>query len=419
MAVHIERIELTNYRSCNKTAIAFNQNLSALIGANGSGKSNILNGILLLKKITRASRSRPDEEFFVSGCKLRAWFNVDRKTLKYEAVIRYATNERNIDEVVDATEKWNFKEITGQEKWLGLPLSITYELTRFPSKLPHGISRREREFLLKRYSSLSGVKLPETTDWETILTTLEKVFGFVTGISYYSASRFTDPSKCPASFELESNRLSRRFPRLGEEHLHFMYDLYSAYKNNKTEFEEFKSVVGNKGIGLVDTIEYDEIDVPSSVYQVIAGGRVIQREVKKLLVIPNIVIGGLKLSPNQLSEGTFKTLAILFYIITDKSRLLLLEEPEVCIHHGLLASIVEIIKEFSRMKQIIISTHSDYVLDALDPTNVFVTKLDPHKGTMVKHVPNSMSVREYKALKDYLDNFGNLGEYWRHGELER
>ena len=111
-------------------------------------------------------------------------------------------------------------------------------------------------------------------------------------------------------------------------------------------------------------------------------------------------------------------MAILFYIITDKSQLLLLEEPEVCIHHGLLASIVEIIKESSLKKQIILSTHSDFVLDALDPTNIFIVRNDPQKGTVVRHVPSSMSTREYKALKNYLDSSGNLGEYWRHGELE-
>jgi ABC-type Mn2+/Zn2+ transport system ATPase subunit len=414
MSVYLERVDLQNYRSCKKATFDLNENLSALIGANGAGKSNILNGILLLKKITRVSRVRPDDEPYLSSCKLSARFNVDGVTSKYEALIEYVTNERNIDEVVTATEKWNFKEITGQGRWLKLPLSVAHDLHRYRTFYMRTAQGRAR---VVSYNPIDEFKLPKAVS-ETISNVIRNVSNFVDGISYYSASRFTDPSKCPSSFELESERLSRRIPRIGDEHLQFMYDLYSAYKNNKSEFDEFMSLVGSEGIGLVEAIEYAEIDVPSNIYQVVTGGRVRRQEVKRVLVIPNIIIGGNKLSPNQLSEGTFKTLGILFYIITDKSRLLLLEEPEVCVHHGLLASIMEIIKSFSNKKQIVISTHSDFVLDALDPSNVFVVRNYSQKGTVIKHVPSSMSARDYKALKQYLSSIGNLGEYWRNGELE-
>jgi ABC-type branched-subunit amino acid transport system ATPase component len=417
MSVYIERVDLQNYRSCKKATFELNENLSALIGANGAGKSNVLNGILLLKKIARVSRVRHDDDPYLSSCKLSARFNVDGVTTKYEALIEYATNERNIDEVVTATEKWNFKEISGQGRWLKLPMSFPRDMRTYQSSYRRVVRNAHGGYRVVAYNPIDELKLSKGIS-ETISNVIRKILEFVDGISYYSASRFTDPSKCPSSFELESERLSRRIPRMGDEHLQFMFDLYSAYKNDKSEFDEFISLVGSEGIGLVDAIEYAEIDVPSNIYQVVTGGRVRRQEVKRVLVIPNIIIGGNKLSPNQLSEGTFKTLGILFYIITDKSRLLLLEEPEVCVHHGLLASIMEIIKSFSLKKQIIISTHSDFVLDALDPSNVFVVRNYSQKGTIVKHVPSSMSARDYKALKQYLNSVGNLGEYWRNGELE-
>jgi predicted ATPase len=96
----------------------------------------------------------------------------------------------------------------------------------------------------------------------------------------------------------------------------------------------------------------------------------------------------------------------------------LLEEPEVCVHHGLLSSILDIIKAFSRRKQIVISTHSDFVLDALAPDNVFVVRRSASKGTTVARVSEKMTVRQYQSLKKYLMESGNLGEYWRHGDLE-
>jgi predicted ATPase len=136
------------------------------------------------------------------------------------------------------------------------------------------------------------------------------------------------------------------------------------------------------------------------------------------LVIPQFTIGKNELSPNQLSEGTFKTITLLFYLITETSSLLLIEEPEVCVHHGLLSSIIEMIKTYSRNKQIIVSTHSDFVLDQLEPENVFKVSNEPEKGTKVISIKKSMSSREFNALRKYLDKVGNLGEYWKEGSLE-
>ena len=52
-------------------------------------------------------------------------------------------------------------------------------------------------------------------------------------------------------------------------------------------------------------------------------------------------------------------------------------------HHGLLASIVELIIIYSRRKQIVMSTHSDFVLDKIDPRNVYKVARDDQHGTLV------------------------------------
>lgn len=143
-----------------------------------------------------------------------------------------------------------------------------------------------------------------------------------------------------------------------------------------------------------------------------------QEKKEKILVIPQFIIGRNELSPSQLSEGTFKTITLLFYLTTEKSSALLIEEPEVCVHHGLLSSIVELIKIYSGDKQIILSTHSDFVLDQVEPRNVYKVTRDKNEGTVVAPIEKSMSAAELSALKYYLQAEGNLGEYWRHGGLE-
>ncbi len=426
MKASIAEIQLSHYRSCKKTAVKLQSNLSALIGINAAGKSNFLSGILLLKKIgsLRPRHTRESEEFFQSKCKIKTTFLIGKKRLPFEASVKYTTNERNVDEVTDAQQTWNFEEFTGDDTSIRLPMSWSFDSGRFEmlaKRKPDQASEKQWLAVVLRgfYPNPVSDQPIDATKLRTISTTLDKVSNLVSGIKYYSASQFTDPSRCPTYFEIESERGLQRINRPRSEHLQFMYDLYSASIDSKSKYEEFMSIVGKDGIGLIDTIKYDTIEVPSSVYDVRIGGRVIRKEIKKLLVIPSITVKGFQLSPNQLSEGTFKTLALVFYLVTDTSPILLLEEPEVCVHHGLLASIMDLIKVFSDRKQIIISTHSDFVLDGLDPEDVFIVRNDAKRGTTVKRVPDSMSSGDYVALRRYLNTSGNLGEIWRHGELEK
>jgi hypothetical protein len=249
------------------------------------------------------------------------------------------------------------------------------------------------------------------------MVALWKISNFADGIRYYGASQFTNPSTCPVYFEIEKEGLRSRGLKL-KGHEKLLFDLYTEKKGKGTNYKYFFDIVGPRGLHLIDGIEFDDIKTSSLEYSVRLGGKVRKIKREKMLIIPRFTIGKHILSPNQLSEGTFKTIALLFYLITETSSLLLIEEPEVCIHHGLLSSIIELIKSYSQHKQIVISTHSDFVLDQMDPENVYKVYNAPKKGTTIEHIPKSMSGSEFAALKEYLAKEGNLGEYWKHGALE-
>jgi predicted ATPase len=172
-------------------------------------------------------------------------------------------------------------------------------------------------------------------------------------------------------------------------------------------------LVKKGGLGLIDNLVWREAKALSNTYEVRSGGKLIAKKRNTLLVVPTILAGRTQISFSQLSEGTFRTLALLFYIINDDTDLLLIEEPEMCVHHGLLASMVEVIKDSAEHKQVIISTHSDHVVDQVRPENVFLVKNEGRKGTRIGPVSAAMSKTEYVALKEYLRSAGNLGEYWR------
>jgi hypothetical protein len=246
---------------------------------------------------------------------------------------------------------------------------------------------------------------------------LYDVVSFFNGINYYSASQFSDPSRCPVSIELEDDRPLRRFRGPGG-HEQFIMDLYKSWAAKNTECKRYVNTVCGDGIGLVDNIDFRGYNMPSSSYEVKSGGKIKEIRRNRLLIVPSFTIGKNQLSPNQLSEGTFKTLALVFYILNDNSKLLLIEEPEVCVHHGLLNSILTLIKTQSKKKQIVMSTHSDFVLDHMEPDNLLLVKRSADKGTVATPLNKSMSKNDYQVLREYLQESGNLGDYWREGGLE-
>ncbi|SFY08127.1 Predicted ATPase [Pseudomonas sp. NFACC49-2] len=408
--VRLTKIVINNYRSCIETSLEPNIGLSALIGPNGSGKTNILSAFQLLSALGSSrhighSRSTTNSEAFSSDCVLKVWFTWKGKPIIYQAQISLVNNEKNQDEILNAVENWYMFSITGSRKKINIPIGVLNDDFRYP----RGRSLRDSlvEYLSTQYTSEANAV--------GAVECLQDLLKFVRSISYYSASIFTNPSNCPISFEVESESGARRGISISG-HKKFLFDLYSAYKSETPEFSLFIDLVGANGVNLIDDLSFNEIETSSSVYKVSVGGRITTKEKKNNLIIPNFLISGNALSPSQLSEGTFKTLALIFYLISDHGSLMLIEEPEVCVHHGLLSSIIELIKIYANDKQIIISTHSDQLLDSLKIESVFKVTRD-EEGTTVSNIKKSLSIEELRSLKYYLQNEGGLGEYWKHGEL--
>jgi ABC-type cobalamin/Fe3+-siderophores transport system ATPase subunit len=400
---------LLAYRSCKRTELTLTAGVTTLIGPNGSGKTNILQGILLLN-VSRRRRFRDDDELYTSRCRIDADFVVKRKKVRYRASITYRPTEAARDEVVISDERWNLKDVTGDSKWIPQD-----EIEQFQRGLRghHYISigGRIRALSFDEWISRHPKKIPPEA-----IRAVEAVVKLRSAITYYSASQFTNPSLCPTSFDIEetgelrSDVIATRRPA----HTRFLYELYNLASNNRAAYDTFISLVDKRGVGLIDKIKWRDVKFSSPAYEVRSGGSVITRRRNRIMVIPTVHVGSAQLSFNQLSEGTLRTLALLFYVTTDKSELLLIEEPEVCVHHGLLKSVIEIIKEFGKSKQIIFSTHSEVVVDNLSPEQLLLVRRQEDSGTTVVPISKAMSNTGYAALKKYLAVTGSLGEFWRH-----
>jgi ABC-type lipoprotein export system ATPase subunit len=414
----LRSFEIDTYRSCLRTKFTLHDELTGLIGVNGSGKSNILNALTLLKKIYR---SRPPTRDMApssrSKCHIRAEIEHQNKTLWIKGDVEYETDERNVDEVYSADLRFNFREFTGYSNWLSIPIQFLSYSRQFVV-VPDEPRLETAQMTLFRYFPFRGSGAYNAVRRSRkIRQLLLDIADFFDGINYYSASQFSDVSQCPVSIELEENRPLRRFR--GVRHEQFILDLYKSFKADDTQYRRYLNTVSEDGIGLVDKIGFTEVDMPSHSYEVKIGGKITKFERNRHLIVPRFTINNADLSPNQLSEGTFKTLALVYYILTDDSRLLLIEEPEVCVHHGLLSSVISLIEVQSKQKQIVMSTHSDFVLDHLQPENLVLVKRSPEKGTIAKPLNRSMSKNHYESLRVYLKESGNLGEYWKEGGFDR
>jgi len=404
--VKITKITIKNYRSCIDTVFEPHESLSALIGPNGSGKTNVLSAIKLLPALSTHRRSPNSEGPPSTVSEIKTWFDIDGKTLVHTANLFIVTTEKNQDEILRSEESWYLYDFTGSKKQVRIPSWILTDLLRETGSRVYSTARNSTllEYLQERGVDTDTLKL------------FQQVNLFMSRITYYSASQFTNPASSPLSFDVEADS-NRRTGISISGHKKFLYDLYLAKRNKDDSYDEFLTLVGPEGVGLIQQVVFKEIPTSSSSYSVMTGGKVVKKEKTNLLVVPSFKVAGNSLSPSQLSEGTFKALALVFYLVTDKSSILMIEEPEVCVHHGLLLSIIELIKIYSTGKQVFISTHSDAVLDKLDFDNVFRV-FRSKNGTEVASIKKRLKGAEMAALKDYLTHEGSLGEYWKHGDLE-
>ena len=91
--------------------------------------------------------------------------------------------------------------------------------------------------------------------------------------------------------------------------------------------------------------------------------------------------------------------------------LICIEEPEIGLHPDILHDVAGLLLEASERTQLIVTTHSDILINALsgDPETVVVCERDFDAGTTFRRLSQD-------KLDTWLEDF-KLGEIWRSGEI--
>ena len=116
---------------------------------------------------------------------------------------------------------------------------------------------------------------------------------------------------------------------------------------------------------------------------------------------------------SRLSDGTLRFLFLLaLFCDPDPAPLVAIEEPEMGLHPDLLPVLAELMVGASERTQLVVTTHSDILIDALghhDPSMVVVVENEGGSTRMRRLDP--------AALKTWLDEDYGLGQLWNRGDL--
>jgi len=121
--------------------------------------------------------------------------------------------------------------------------------------------------------------------------------------------------------------------------------------------------------------------------------------------------GGFETNALRLSDGTLRYLALLVILVrSNLPPLIAIEEPELGLHPDVIPQVARLLKEASERTQLVVTTHSRALVDCLgdDPESVIVCE---------KHEGESVFERlDGERMKVWLEKY-SLGELWSKGEL--
>ena len=352
--------------------------LNVIIGPNGSGKSNFIEAIGLLKATPRDIREPIregggiDEWLWKGGEKEPTAILEARFTLRQKHEIIYCLSFSSFVGVF-SIEKESINSSVKNSKDLPIivesgSVSIAGEKEKSESgEVEYDVERSILSQLRNPFASFDVYHLGERL----------KSIGIFSEIQ---AGR-SAPARLPQKTDLPNAFLARDASNLGL--------ILNRIKRDADARQALKAAIQE----LYENI--DDIDVQ------IEGGTV------QVFVFE----GRMAVPATRLSSGTLRFLCLLAILChPEPPPLICLEEPELGLHPDLLPAISRLLTEASERTQIIVTTHSDILVDTLTdrPGAVLVAE----KGEVGTRLTRLDSEQLKPWLKDY-----RLGQLWTRGDL--
>ena len=111
---------------------------------------------------------------------------------------------------------------------------------------------------------------------------------------------------------------------------------------------------------------------------------------------------------HTLSDGTLRFICLTTLLLQPPHLLpdtILIDEPELGLHPFAINLLADMMKELAQTKQLIVSTQSVELLNALEPEHVIVAQRSDGATTLER--------LEAEPLRGWLDDYQSLGELWK------
>ena len=358
-------------------------NLNVLIGPNGSGKSNLLEAIALLRSSTTdwrpvISRGGGVSEWIWKGqphepASVEAVFADRRGSEPVRHTISFR-QEQQIFQLVD--ERIEYERNTGADGQT--TFGYCYRNGRPVLTSPQSNGRVHEAKVQLTDPTLpvlkQGVDVPKRQDlangYERIRLYRDWVFGHK-----------NTPLRDPQRTDLRTDRLEEDFSNLGL----FLKRIARSPKTKDALLSAFRHLYE----GLTD------FDVS------IEGGTVQVFFNEGEFIIP---------AP-RLSDGSVRYLCLLAILCDpEPPPLICIEEPELGLHPDILPELADHLSSASERTQIIVTTHSDILVDAMSEQPEAVVVCEKHAGS------THMRRLNRNDLADWLEQY-RLGQLWTKGQL--
>ncbi len=361
------------------------QALNVLIGANGSGKSNLLEAISFLRAAPREWREVTRKgggvsEWIWKGEKKDGKAEIEalisnpkgkqplRHSMAFHAVSQaFALDDERVEnEQADGGQETPYFYYRYQN---GDPVLNTKD---------KGQRKLARDTIESDLSILAQRRDPETYPELSMLAQSYESIRIYREWSFGRGAVFREPQKA----DMRNDMLEEDFSNLGL----FLNRL-------KIRFPAAKKAILSGLLDLYDGIRDFDVLVEGGTVQVF------------------FTEGNYSIPATRLSDGTLRYLCLLAILCDpEPPKMICIEEPELGLHPDILPKVADLIKTASERAQIVITTHSDLLVDAMTETPETVVVCAKEQGQ------TTMERLDALQLADWLKTY-RLGQLWTKGEI--
>lgn len=394
----LKRVVIKDYRSCRDVEIPDMTPVTALVGRNAAGKTNIL------RAIQRAARFATSTKATVSHA-VHAPVTTVMEVVLPEFACRYSIGRLRPR---GSTRMKRFR--------VGLTETLSVQE---PGRTDWSESVRRKLGFVRLFGATEPLRigagmpclpalaalLPED---DSHLPVVRSVTEFLSCIRYYPLdvpSESVDSSEVTGFVdggvyaEWLAGYSTRHDPGSS-----VILRILHMYLKERHQFRELTQLLGESGLGLIDGISVRHLewgDAESHASEVAEPAYSV-----RFILAKGPGAGDQTLSYAQLSSGTRRILHLLVSLIFDGSSVLLVEHPEDDIHPGLLHKLIGLIKANADPGQVILTSHSPDVFNALSPEEVrLVSMVDG--ATRVR----ALTSREITAARDFMLQDGSFSDF--------